>query len=156
MGPILEYEIPFLHPLLVHFPIALILFGAVTVVTWAVVARPFWYRVSVLAFAAGAASALAAYLTGEDAEHAAEDVPIVEEIVHLHEDLAIYTLAATVITLIALIVAQPHLLAMRDHGHRPPAAATIRWAVAALALAAGVLVAWTGHLGGIMVWGVAR
>jgi len=156
MGPIVEYEIPILHPILVHFPIVLILLGAAAVVTWAVVPKPFWYRVSVLAFALGAASALAAYLTGEDAEHAAEDVPIVEEIVHLHEDLAIYTLAATVVTLVALVVTQPHLLSKREHAHRPPAPTAIRWTVAALALAAAVLVAWTSHLGGIMVWGVAR
>ncbi len=155
MSPLIEYEIPILHPLLVHFPIALILLGSAAVVAWAAIPRPFWYRVSVLAFTGGAISALAAYLTGEAAEAAAKDVPIVDEIVHLHEDLAIYTLGATIITLVALVVTQPRLLSGRDNGGEVPAAA-IRWIVAAVALTAAVLVAWTSHLGGIMVWGVAR
>ncbi|MFV1980342.1 MAG: DUF2231 domain-containing protein [Rhodothermia bacterium] len=157
MGPLFEYEIPLLHPLLVHFPIALILVGAAIVVAWAANPRPLWYRVSVLAFAGGAAAAVAAYLTGEAAEDAARDVPIVEEIVHIHENLAIYTLAATIVTLVALVVTQPRLLSGRDSGDQVSAPApTIRWIVAAVALTAAVLVAWTSHLGGIMVWGVAR
>ena len=146
---------PNVLPLLVHFPIALIFVGAVAVVVWAAIPRTFWYRVSVLAFAAGGVSAIAAYLTGEAAEDAAEDVPIVEELVHLHEDLAIYTLAATILTLVALIVTQPKVLSGPGASDRVPAVG-VRWAVAAVALAAAVLVAWTSHLGGIMVWGVVR
>lgn len=155
MSPLIEYQIPILHPLLVHFPIALILVGAAAVVAWALIPVTFWYRVSVLAFAAGAATSVAAYLTGEAAEDAAEDVPIVEELVHLHEDLAIYTLAATILTLVSLVVAHPSLLS-GDTGTEKVPPAGVRWAVAAIAIAAAVLVAWTSHLGGIMVWGVVR
>lgn len=155
MRPLLEYEIPVLHPLLVHFPIALIVVGAAAVVAWAIIPNTFWYRVGVLAFVGGAASSIAAYLTGEAAEEAAEGVPIVEEIVHLHEDMAIYTLAATILTLVALIVSQPTLLSGPGSDDRVPAVG-VRWAVAAVALLAAVLVAWTSHLGGIMVWGVVR
>jgi uncharacterized membrane protein len=155
MTPLFEYEIPILHPLLVHFPIALIIVGAVAVVAWALNPRAFWYRVGTLAFAVGAASALAAYLTGEAAADAAEDVPIVDELVHLHEDLAIYTLAATVITLVALVVTQSHLLSGDAEEGEPPRPA-VRWIVACVAILAALLVAWTSHLGGIMVWGVPR
>jgi len=155
MDPLLEYEIPILHPLLVHFPITLILVGAAAVIAWAVVPRPFWYRIGLLAFAGGAATSVAAYLTGEAAEEAAEDVPIVDELVHLHEDLAIYTLAATVLTLVALVVSQPRLLSGNAEDGQIPAVG-VRWAVAAVAIAAAILIAWTSHLGGIMVWGVVR
>jgi uncharacterized membrane protein len=150
-----EYEIPLLHPLAVHFPIAFILAGTASVLAWSISQRPFWYRVGALAFAGGLISAFAAYLTGEAAEDAAEDVPIVEEFVHLHEDLALYTLGVTVVTLVALALAQPGLL----WGTNEAATRTgllARWGVVVLAVAAAVLIAWTSHVGGIMVWGVPK
>lgn len=153
MGSVFDYEIPILHPIAVHFPIALILLGTAAVVAWALTPRIFWYRVGVLSFLTGAIAALVAYLTGEAAEEAAEDVPIVDEFVDLHEDLAIYTLATTVLTLVALVVAQPGSLA----GETLCSSDTptpLRWAIGALALAAALLVVWTSHVGGIMVWGV--
>lgn len=152
MLPIETYEIPLLHPLVVHFPIVLILVGAVAVVTWAVRDSVFWHHVATLAFGVGAASAFLAYLTGEDARHASEDVPIVEDVVELHEDLAIITLFAAAITLVALLIANLWRHESPDRSH----VAAVRWTIAALAVTAGVLVAWTAHLGGIMVWGVPR
>ena len=159
MSPIDTYEIPLWHPLVVHFPIVLILIGAVAVIVWAVSPRAFWYRAGAFAFVAGTATALLAYLTGEAAEDAGEDVPIVDEIVHLHEDMAIYTLAASLLATVAMILVKPALLVLNDasrDSQEPPPAVGIRWAIAFLALIAAVLVAWTSHLGGIMVWGVPR
>jgi uncharacterized membrane protein len=153
MGGIFDYEIPLLHPLVVHFPIALILAGTAAVVAWAVTPKAFWYRVGALALAAGAVASLAAYLTGEAAEDAAEDVPIVDEFVHLHEDLGLYTLGVNVIALVALVLVQPGALFGGEEIARAPSA-LIRWAVGVLALASAVLVALTSHIGGIMVWGV--
>jgi uncharacterized membrane protein len=153
MGGIFEYEIPLLHPLVVHFPIAMILVGAAAVVVWAVIPQVFWYRVGALALAGGAVSSLAAYLTGEAAEDAAQDVPIVDEFVHLHEDLGLYTLAMTVVALVVLVLAHPSALFGGEENTRSPST-LIRWGVGVLALAAAFLVALTSHVGGIMVWGV--
>ena len=153
MGGLFDYEIPILHPLVVHFPIALIFAGAAAVVGWAVVPRPFWYRVGALGLSAGAVASLIAYVTGEAAEDAAEDVPIVDRYVDLHEDLGLYTLAVSVAATIGLVLVQPAILFGEDHAGKTPAP-VLRWAVAVLALAAAVLVAWTSHIGGIMVWGV--
>jgi uncharacterized membrane protein len=154
MEPIQTYEIPILHPLVVHFPIALTLLGTVAVLFW--VARPtdFWYRCAVLIYLSGAVATILAYFTGEDAEHYAEDVPIVEEIVEFHEEMAIWTLAATLITLLTLVLIQPRALSGSVDERSP--AIQIRIAVAVIAVAAAILVSWTSHLGGLMVWGVPR
>ena len=95
-------------------------------------------------------------MTGEDADDFAEGTPIVDELVHLHEDMGIYTLAAAVTTLVSLIVVQPKALFGGGSELNKVPVSAVRWGVAALALTAAVLVAWTAHLGGIMVWGVPR
>jgi hypothetical protein len=94
-------------------------------------------------------------MRGDAAEDAGEDVPIVDEIVHLHEDLAIYAMAGAIITLLMLVVVSPQTL-FGSEDESAEAASWIRWGIAAVALVSTVLIAWTSHLGGIMVWGVAR
>lgn len=154
MEPLRTYEIPLLHPLVVHFPIAMVLVGTVAVLIWASKPSAFWYRCATLAFLVGALAATTAYFTGEAAEEAAEDVPIVDQIVGLHERMAIFTLAATLITLLALVLTQPRLLS--GSTDEPPPAKAVRFAIGALAVTAAILVSLTSHLGGLMVWGVPR
>ena len=156
MQPIFDYEIPLSHPLVVHFPITLILVGTAAVALWAARGGVFWYRVSALAFAGGALSSIAAFLTGEDAEDAAEDVPIVDEIVHLHEDFAIYAMVSAIATLMMLVLISPQTLFGSEAEQTRQPAGWVRWGIAAVAVVSAVLIAWTSHLGGIMVWGVAR
>lgn len=155
MEPLQSYEIPLLHPIAVHFPIALLFAGTVAVLLWAARPSAFWYRCAALTFMVGSLATIAAYFTGEAAEDAAKDVPIVDEIVDLHEDMAIYTMAAALITLLALVLIRPRLLsgAVDD---QPPPVLPVRVAVSVLAVTAAILVAWTSHLGGLMVWGVPR
>ena len=96
----------------------------------------------------GAAGALAAYLTGEEMEAQAEGVPIVEMLVEKHESLGKWTLV--VATGATLAVAACAWVEAR----RRTLPAALRWITALLVLAAAGLAAWTGHLGGLMVWGV--
>jgi uncharacterized membrane protein len=151
-----DYEIPILHPLMVHFPIAFILAGTAALLGWAISRNPFWYRVGALAYLAGLLAAFAAYLTGEAAEDAAEDVPIVEELVHLHEDLALYTLGAAVVILVALAAANPGLIWPQQTTPTRSDKPLVRWGLVVLGLVAAALVAWTSHIGGLMVWGVPK
>lgn len=147
MDAVFQYEIPLLHPLAVHFPLALLLVGAAVVATWAVRGTDFWHRCGLLLFAAGFAGALFAYFTGETLKEQSEGTPIVDELVALHEDAALWTLILSGATLLALVGVL--FWSRRD---RLPTWA--RWLLAALALAAAGAVAWTGHIGGTMVWGV--
>ena len=154
MEPLKTYEIPILHPLIVHFPIAFLLAGTVAVLFWVANPSAFWYRCATLAYLIGCLAATAAYFTGEAAEDAAKDVPIVDEIVHIHETMAIFTLAAAVITLLTLVLVRPRLLSGKTD--EPPPGTAVRVVVACLAVAAAILVSLTSHLGGLMVWGVPR
>lgn len=155
MEPLQTYEVPILHPLVVHFPIALLLAGAAALLVWAFRPSAFWYRCAGIAYLVGSLGAVAAYLTGEAAEDFAEEVPIVEEIVELHETLGIVTLAASLLTLVVLVILRPALITGRTVDDSPPGP-TIRTGVAVLGLVTAFLVWWTGHLGGLMVWGVPR
>ena len=154
MEPLQSYEIPILHPIAVHFPIALLLAGTAAVLLWAARPSAFWYRCAALGYLTGSLATIAAYFTGEAAEDAAEDVPIVEEIVDLHEEMAIWTLAAALVTLLAIVLVRPRLLS--GSNDLPPPTLPARVAVSVLAVTSAVLVAWTSHLGGLMVWGVPR
>jgi uncharacterized membrane protein len=154
MEPLQTYEIPLLHPIAVHFPIVLLTIGTVAVLFWAARPSAFWYRCAALAYLAGSLGTIAAYFTGEAAEDAAEDVPIVEEIVDLHEEMAIWTLAAALVTLLAIVLANPRMLSGSDEQTHPKL--PVRAAISLLAIISAVLVAWTSHLGGLMVWGVPR
>jgi len=154
MEPIATYEIPILHPLVVHFPIALLTVGTAAVLIWAARPSTFWYRFGAMAYLGGALATVAAYFTGEDAEHFGEGVPIVEEVVETHETFAIVTLAIAVVTLLALVLANPKALSSDESLPHP--GTTTRYSIALLAIATAILIAWTSHLGGIMVWGVPR
>ena len=147
-----QYDIPVWHPLLVHFPIALILTGALVVVVWSVRGTTFWRHAALLLFGLGLLGGIAAHQTGEAMEEQVEGTPIVEELVDMHEDAALYTLLVTGAVLLGLAF----LSGWQARRPPPPAPDPLvgRLLLLFMALAAAALVAWTGHLGGTMVWGV--
>ncbi len=155
METLFQYEIPVWHPLVVHFPIALILVAALATVVWSVRGTSFWRRCALLLFTLGMGGAVFAYKTGEAMEEQSEGSPIVEELVGLHEDLALYTLVVTGVTLAALAGLSLWLERRTTLEPAPQDPLAARLALALAALAAAVLVAWTAHVGGTMVWGVA-
>ncbi len=152
MGNLFEYEIPVLHPFAVHFPIGLLLCVVVAAVPWTITGRDAW-RVSMLVMLSlGTAGVAFAYFTGEAMEEAAEGSPIVEELVELHESLGLAALIASVVILLLVFGMQT----VFKRGATPGTPTAFRVAACVLVVALAVLVAFTGHVGGIMVWGVAR
>ncbi len=145
-----QYSIPYLHPLVVHFPLVLLLLAASAAALYAAFGQPVWRLAALALVALGAIGAFAARQTGETMAHDMEGEPIVEAVLPTHERMADYTMWTAAAS--ALVYAGLTVLGRRRGGAPEPLA----WRLAALvpAVAAAGLVAWTAHLGGIMVWGV--
>jgi uncharacterized membrane protein len=149
----MDLEIPYWHPIVVHFPIALIAFGAAAALVYAVAGRAFWRGMALYAFAVGAVGAWVANVTGETIYEDVEGTPVVEALIDQHRTYGEWTLWLSVATVLMLVGATWW---MRRAGQAGRARDPLAWrlAVLALALAAAVLVGLAGHLGGTMVWGV--
>ncbi|SRR5690554_4231128 len=152
MESVFQYEIPVLHPLAVHFPLALLLAAALTALIWCFRGSRFWRHTTLLLAGLGSLGALFAYLTGDKMEEQSEGVPIVEELVDLHEQMALYTLILAVVSTLAITTFS--LLARRMDARRDPLLSRVL--LACLVLLAAALVAWTAHIGATMTWGVVR
>ena len=175
MHPIAEYEVPFLHPLLVHFPLVLLLLGGAAAGLYLVLGRAVWRRAALVFFVLGAASAWAAAATGPRLYRAVEGDPVVESIVYTHQGAAEWTvwtasLAAFVFAVLSAVALVRRAPAPPEPADEPPRR---RWWTRSRprasrepmwgrllgllpALAAAALVAYTAYLGGLMVWGVPR
>ena len=184
MDLLAQYEIPFLHPLLVHFPVVLVLLGGAAAGLYLVLGRGSWRRAALVLYTLGAASAWAAAETGHRLYRAVEGDPVVEAIVRTHQAAAEWTvwtsaLAAAVFVALSVLAllrrapappeddeaAPPRRRWWPGRGGRAAARRGVRPRREPLwgrvlgvvpALAAAALVAYTAHLGGLMVWGVPR
>lgn len=153
MRELFDYSMPVLHPVVVHFPIVLTIAAAFCAWVWLGSDRLVWLRAVIWVTAAAFAGALAAYFTGETMEEQSEGVPVVETFVETHETLGLVTtITLGVLVVLALFV----LRAAERDVSRAGGAPALRWSVAIVVTAAAGLVALTAHLGGLMVWGVAR
>jgi uncharacterized membrane protein len=141
--------IPYWHPLTVHFPIALLLVGGAGALVWGLTGRAFARRFALVLLALGTVGVVVARQTGEVLEAAVEGDPAAERFLETHEAFANYTLAVAALALGAALSAE---VFVRRRGRREPLA--LRLLGAGLGVAAAILVARTGHLGGLMVWGV--
>lgn len=136
-----------LHPALVHFPIVLILIGAVLALA-ALALRNVWLVRSVaVVMALAAAGSLAAAWSGEEDEDAAERAgAAAEQVLEEHEEWGERTRNAAILTAIAAAAAA--LLFKRN----PALARGSAGLTAALAVAACWCVIEAGHYGGLLVY----
>lgn len=138
-------SIPNLHPLTVHFPIALL--GAALVLDLvAVLARrekmAACSGVVLIMAALGAVAAVASGLAAEDTVKAMAPSAELHDVLERHETLALVTCG------MAVALAVWRLVGRLRHPAGP-----LRWLYLGLLAAACILVAATGHLGGEMVYG---
>ena len=146
-----DYEIPYFHPLLVHYPIALFTAAIIVCALWLFSSSGRWFIAYLSMQVLGTIGALAAYFTGEGIRDDTEDVPIVDLLVDRHEQWGKYTLIlACVISVVSLAIA--YFYRKRSNYDGIPVGARI--AVSILALLLVLLTAYTAHLGGVMVWGI--
>ena len=153
MDSVLQYEIPLLHPLLVHFPIVLLTLAALACAIWARNDTRTWSNNTILLLLFALVATIAAHVSGDAAAVQAEGVPIVEELVDHHHDMSLFSMIATGISLLAMLATR---LGMARNSTVNRMQIWIRLAVLSLVVIAFVLVAYTSHVGGTMVWGVAR
>jgi uncharacterized membrane protein len=157
-----EYEVPYLHPLAVHFPLVLLMLAAGTATAYAVLGVAAWRHVLLALLLLAVPAAYLAHRTGETLEDAVEGEPAVERFLEYHETAAAWTLRASVAAL--LVAAGGTFWLRRREGAREAALdarpsrepLVLRLAVLVPVLAAAFLVAYTAHLGGLMVWGVPK
>ena len=131
-----------LHPLIIHFPIALLLIAPVFILVGAVVApakgRPYLIAAMVLLLA-GTAAIFIAVETGEAAGKLAERVPGVEQVLESHESLAERTrvVFSVLCVIFAALLILPRLLKMDgrpaddDHPAARVPGAVWSWSLAA-------------------------
>ena len=142
-----------LHPLVVHFPIALLLIAPLFVLlglpTWSPKSRAFLLSAWIL-MALGTASVFMALQTGKAAEKPAGEAPQVKQVLEQHEELAQTTgvLFLVLIIVFTALLLVPHML-------RPELSRTLTTALllAFLVLSGtgALFLANTAHQGGRLV-----
>ena len=126
------------HPLFVHFPVALLLTALALEVVWWIARRKWLREGATVTLTLGAVGAVAAVITGLTAARAVGEADAAHVIVESHESFAIMA------TALAVALAAVRLLKWDRGG--------MRWLFLALLLATGVLLAWAAHLGGRLVY----
>lgn len=130
------------HPLIVHFPIALLIVGSIAELAGHLLKRDDLRHFAFWAIILGVASTGAAYLSGSMAEEQVEHLPGIHSTLEMHEELATITLV-TWIGLGALRI----LLAGRQW-----LTSNIFYLYIVLLLAGSVLLGTTGYWGGQLVY----
>jgi len=141
-----------LHPLVVHFPVALLmvtplfLLGAVVVRGWS----PSLIRGALILSVLGTVAAFVAVESGEAAGELAERTPAVSAVLERHEEWA-ESLRTTFLVLTLLLLARVAAPRWMPKMNAPPAVLPLNIAFFALYAAGTVLVINTAHLGGRLV-----
>ncbi len=150
------FGIPYLHPVLVHFPVAFFLLAALTAFAWLIRRKAFWRQATLLLLFFGLLGGFAAYYTGDDVAEAFKDKPSVKALVERHEDAALWTMIAGCVALAGFIAAEVSSADKERKGlDGPDRKLGVRALLFLLVFVTAALVGYTGHLGGTMVWGTA-
>ena len=150
MDFITQYDIPYFHPSVVHFPVAMLVTAVLFALLWVVRGKAHWLTVYVSMHVIGTLGAIAAFRTGEALEDDSEGVPIVEELIGTHELYGKITMILAIIVSVFL----SYLLYSRSKKQPWADGKAVRLAILLLAISTAVMTGLTAHLGGIMVWGI--
>ena len=130
-----------LHPLVLHFPIALLLLAAAVEVVRCLRTDPRLARLTVLLLALGAVGALAAAGTGWIFAHESHPEPALRATLVWHRWLGVVT---AVLAVVAWLVA---------HRWAEDPRPGFRWIPRSISWLTAVLLAIAAHLGALIVWG---
>lgn len=147
--------IPYWHPVLVHFPVALLLVAGGAALVWLATGRTFWRQATLALVLLGAVGAFAAKQTGEALEDGVRNDPgFNRSLVHEHEESGEQATIAAVLALAAMAFAEFYARRTPTGETKRRAALAVRVVASLLVVVAAGLVARTGHLGGQATWGV--
>ncbi len=159
---VLEYTIPYQHALAVHFPLVLLLLAAGAAAGYAVRGSAAWRHAVLWLLGLGAASAYWARATGPALLGDMEGTPIVDRLIETHATAANWTVGLSALALLAALGGtlwwrrrQARYVLGAPGGALPPEPLALRVGLLVPTLLAALAVAWTGHVGAVMVWGVA-
>lgn len=133
-----------LHPSIVHFPIALLLTATVIEVINLFLKKEYLFKTSTILFVTGFVTGLVSFMTGDAAEEFAEQKwgEVIESTVELHENMALLSLILFGAISILKLFGQKLKI-------------NTKWIVT-LVVILGIIgsstLAYTGHLGGKMVY----
>ncbi len=146
-----EYSIPVLHPVLVHFPVALSWIALIAACVWLFRDRQNWLRNTIYVEALALIGAFSAVRTGEKMEEQSEGVPMIDQFVEFHETMGERSMWLLAVTLAFLIFS--HWYSGRDMS-RSGTKLWIRVIAFLLVLCSALAIGLTAHTGGIMTWGI--
>ena len=129
-----------IHPLIVHFPIALLLTALLLDLLAVIVKRPGWHRVALWNLSLGTLGAAAAVASGLKAEEVAKHSFEIWKVLELHEKLGITTLV------LGVLITAWRLIRRDQLGPRARLVTLAGMALMAMTLSFG------GYLGGRMVY----
>ncbi len=90
-------DLTHLHPMIVHFPIALLITGFLSDIAGLATKREFFSQAGFLMLVLGALGLVAAYFTGEQAGDAIIETGALKQALEIHEDSATLTLWAVIV-----------------------------------------------------------
>jgi uncharacterized membrane protein len=131
-----------LHPMIVHFPIALLLVAFLSDLAGIIFKRDFFTKAGLFMMLLGTAGLIAAYLSGDFASEGLTEAGPLKMAIERHEDAAELTLWI----MIATVAIRLGLIAFRRY------AGAWRWIPLAIFLVGVLSVARTGYYGGELVF----
>jgi uncharacterized membrane protein len=135
-------DLTYIHPMIIHFPIALLIVGFLFEVVGVAANKEFYSKAAFILLLLGGAGAVAAYITGNLAGDGLSEMGPLKQALEEHEDAAVVTL-----WIIGGIVAARILMVATKRF-----TGSLRWLAVAFFLVGVLAIARTGHLGGNLVY----
>ncbi|MEB3102196.1 DUF2231 domain-containing protein [Ferviditalea candida] len=130
-----------LHPIIVHFPIVMLLLGAAAQII-AIWKPDFFEKMANYLLVGGFITGVAAYMTGDGAEEYAEaNLNAARGLIHTHENLALLSLAVFGLAIV-----------LKYFRYRRPNFKILTPVLLACIIAGAGLISVTGHYGGKIVY----
>lgn len=136
------FDTSHLHPMIVHFPIALLITGFLFEVAGLIINKEFFSKAGFYLLVLGSAGVLAAYFSGQNAGSGIEEAGPLKDALELHEDAA---LLSAILSGVALAMRVGLVFYKKYQG-------TLKYVSVFLFLAAVLAIGRTGYFGGDLVY----